>query len=175
MEGVRWPARRLGGEGGCGSRLRRRDLNVCERPKLALGYDNLAAGGLPCHRMILIGGESPQLRSHSAIQNPGGESEDQILKDRTFERLKESVFKFGVLVPIVVHEQMRRSRKNRTNWLTANAGAGRAQAVGAKRIPAHIARITGTTWMIWSGGAYPHAPKAMDTCGTGQGGNTANF
>ena len=37
--------------------------------------------------------------------NPRGEEEEDILKDPEFEQLKDSVYKYGVLVPIVVHLQ----------------------------------------------------------------------
>jgi ParB/RepB/Spo0J family partition protein len=70
--------------------------------------------------------------------NPRGESEDEILKDETFERLKESVFRFGVLVPIVVHEHKGDPDKP-YKLVDGERRLRAALAVGVKRIPAHIA------------------------------------
>ena len=70
--------------------------------------------------------------------NPRGESEDQILKDETFERLKESVFRFGVLVPIVVHEHKGDPDKP-YKLVDGERRLRAALAAGVKRIPAHIA------------------------------------
>lgn len=72
--------------------------------------------------------------------NPRGESEDKILKDETFERLKESVFRFGVLVPIVVHEQPARSGK-RYKLIDGERRLRAALAAGVSRIPAHVAKL----------------------------------
>jgi ParB/RepB/Spo0J family partition protein len=70
--------------------------------------------------------------------NPRGESEDEILQDETFERLKESVFRFGVLVPIVVHEQPGCPDKP-YKLVDGERRLRAALAAGVKRIPAHIA------------------------------------
>jgi ParB/RepB/Spo0J family partition protein len=76
--------------------------------------------------------------------NPRGESEDQILKDETFERLKESVYKFGVLVPIVVH-QKKGVHGKKYKLVDGERRLRAALATGAKRIPAHIAQSTAPT------------------------------
>ena len=70
--------------------------------------------------------------------NPRGESEDQILKDETFERLKESVYKFGVLVPIVVHKQPGVPGKP-YKLVDGERRLRAALAAGVKQIPAHVA------------------------------------
>jgi ParB/RepB/Spo0J family partition protein len=70
--------------------------------------------------------------------NPRRESEDQILKDETFERLKDSVFRFGVLVPIVVHEQKGDPDKP-YKLVDGERRLRAALAAGVKRVPAHIA------------------------------------
>jgi ParB/RepB/Spo0J family partition protein len=76
--------------------------------------------------------------------NPRGESEERILKDETFERLKESVFKFGVLVPIVVHEQEGCPGKP-YKLVDGERRLRAALAVGAKKMPAHIATFEAPT------------------------------
>jgi len=76
--------------------------------------------------------------------NPRGESEEKILRDETFERLKESVFKFGVLVPIVVHEQEGCPGKP-YKLVDGERRLRAALAVGAKRVPAHIAAFEAAT------------------------------
>lgn len=70
--------------------------------------------------------------------NPRGESEDKILKDETFERLKDSVYRFGVLVPIVVHEDKGDSTK-RYKLVDGERRLRAALAAGVKWIPAHVA------------------------------------
>jgi ParB/RepB/Spo0J family partition protein len=72
--------------------------------------------------------------------NPRGESEETILKDETFERLKESVFKFGILVPIVVHEQEASALKP-YKLVDGERRLRAALAVGVKLVPAHIAKF----------------------------------
>ncbi len=76
--------------------------------------------------------------------NPRGESEERILRDETFERLKESVFKFGVLVPIVVHEQKGCPGKP-YKLVDGERRLRAALAVGAKLVPAHIAAFQAAT------------------------------
>jgi ParB/RepB/Spo0J family partition protein len=68
--------------------------------------------------------------------NPRGEKPAQIEEDPTFEQLKDSVWKYGVLVPIVVH------RKNTGKPYRLVDGERRLRAALAtkvKTIPAHIA------------------------------------
>lgn len=70
--------------------------------------------------------------------NPRRESEDEIQRDETFERLKDSVFKFGVLVPIVVHVQQGSPGKP-YKLIDGERRLRAALAAGLKRVPAHIA------------------------------------
>jgi len=69
--------------------------------------------------------------------NPRGENEEDILKDPEFEQLKDSVYKYGVLVPIVVHQQ---HGKSKPYYLVDGERRLRAaRLTGTKKIPAHIA------------------------------------
>jgi len=70
--------------------------------------------------------------------NPRGESAEEIFKDETFERLKDSVFRFGVLVPIVVHEQKDNVQKP-YRLVDGERRLRAALEAKIKRIPAHIA------------------------------------
>lgn len=70
--------------------------------------------------------------------NPRGESAEDIAKDETFERLKDSVYRFGVLVPIVVHEQEGNPAKP-YRLVDGERRLRAALETGVKRIPAHIA------------------------------------
>jgi len=68
--------------------------------------------------------------------NPRGEKEAEIEADPAFEQLKESVWKYGVLVPVVVHRQ----NSGKPYRLVDGERRLRASlATGVKRIPAHIA------------------------------------
>ena len=71
--------------------------------------------------------------------NPRQESEDEIFKDETFERLKDSVYQFGVLVPIVVHEQVGNNEKP-YRLVDGERRLRAALQTGVKNIPAHVAR-----------------------------------
>ncbi len=72
-------------------------------------------------------------------QNPRGESEEEIFKDKSFEQLKDSVAQFGVLVPLVVHE-LRRKKNGKKYVLVDGERRLRASIVtGVLKIPAHIA------------------------------------
>ena len=73
-----------------------------------------------------------------ASSNPRGESEEETSRDATFERLKDSVYQFGVLVPIVVHEQERGAEKP-YRLVDGERRLRAALATGAKKVPAHIA------------------------------------
>lgn len=71
-------------------------------------------------------------------QNPRGETPEQIHKDTTFEQLKDSVAQFGVLVPIVVHEN--KDARTKPYFLIDGERRLRAAIVtNQKKIPAHIA------------------------------------
>ncbi len=69
-----------------------------------------------------------------AESNPRGEKPEEIEADPEFEQLKDSVFKYGVLVPIVVHAQGKRFR-----LVDGERRLRAALATKVKRIPAHIA------------------------------------
>jgi ParB/RepB/Spo0J family partition protein len=71
-------------------------------------------------------------------QNPRGESEEEIKNDQTFEQLKDSVARFGVLVPIVVHEKGGRDGKKYT-LVDGERRLRAALDTGVGRVPAHIA------------------------------------
>ena len=75
--------------------------------------------------------------------NPRGESADEIRNDKEFEQLKDSVAQFGVLVPIVVHENKRGSFKY--VLVDGERRLRAARAANLKVIPAHIARSKDTT------------------------------
>ncbi len=71
-----------------------------------------------------------------AKSNPRGEDSDQIEADPSFEQLKESVWKYGVLVPIVVH-----SKTSGKPYILVD-GERRLRAALASNlplIPAHVA------------------------------------
>jgi len=71
-----------------------------------------------------------------AVDNPRGEKPAEIAADPSFEQLKESVWKYGVLVPIVVH------RKHTGKPYRLVDGERRLRAAlltKVPRIPAHIA------------------------------------
>lgn len=73
--------------------------------------------------------------------NPRGEKPAQVEADPTFEQLKESVWKYGVLVPIVVHRQ---TSGKRFRLVDGERRLRAALATKVTRIPAHIAaRDTG--------------------------------
>ena len=66
-----------------------------------------------------------------------GEKPEEIHRDKTFEQLKDSVYEFGVLVPIVVRPQTGEGRKP----FVLVDGERRLRAAletGAKKVPAHI-------------------------------------
>jgi len=68
--------------------------------------------------------------------NPRGEKPDEIEADPAFEQLKDSVFRYGVLVPVVVHRQ----DSGKPYRLVDGERRLRAALVTkVKRIPAHIA------------------------------------
>jgi hypothetical protein len=69
--------------------------------------------------------------------NPRGEREEEILKDPEFEQLKDSVYKYGVLVPIVVHRQ--RGKPKPYYLVDGERRLRAARLTGTKTIPAHIA------------------------------------
>ena len=71
-------------------------------------------------------------------QNPRGEKPGDIKADKTFEQLKDSVVQFGVLVPIVVHEE-RGTDGKRFTLIDGERRLRAALASGRERIPAHIA------------------------------------
>ncbi len=71
--------------------------------------------------------------------NPRGESPEEISEDDSFERLKESVYEFGVLVPIVVHKQPASSRQKPYRLVDGERRLRAALATGAHEIPANIA------------------------------------
>lgn len=71
-------------------------------------------------------------------ENPRGESPDEIQQDKTFEQLKDSVARYGVLVPIVVHEQDQTDGK-RYILVDGERRLRAALATNRENIPAHIA------------------------------------
>ncbi len=73
-----------------------------------------------------------------SIQNPRGESPDEIRKDKTFEQLKDSVAQFGVLVPIVVHE-IQAPGQHKYILVDGERRFRAALATNLESIPAHIA------------------------------------
>lgn len=68
--------------------------------------------------------------------NPRGEKPAEIEADPTFEQLKDSVWKYGVLVPVVVHRQ---SSGKPFRLVDGERRLRAALAGKVKRIPAHIA------------------------------------
>jgi len=71
-------------------------------------------------------------------QNPRGENEDEIRRDKTFEQLKDSVAQFGVLVPVVVHEAKGSGRKKYV-LIDGERRLRAALVTNTEKIPAHIA------------------------------------
>ena len=71
--------------------------------------------------------------------NPRGESPEEISGDESFERLKESVYEFGVLVPIVVHKQGTANRKKPYRLVDGERRLRAALETRAEKIPAHVA------------------------------------
>jgi ParB/RepB/Spo0J family partition protein len=71
--------------------------------------------------------------------NPRGETPDEIAEDDTFEQLKDSIYKYGVLVPIVVHELPESPSGKRYRLVDGERRLRAALATGAETIPAHIA------------------------------------
>jgi ParB/RepB/Spo0J family partition protein len=71
--------------------------------------------------------------------NPRGESPEEISEDESFERLKDSVYEFGVLVPIVVHQQRASSKKKLYRLVDGERRLRAALETGADEIPANIA------------------------------------
>jgi len=69
--------------------------------------------------------------------NPRGETPEEIANDASFQQLKNSVYKFGVLVPIVVHKQIGKVKKYRL--VDGERRLRAALDTGQKHIPAHIA------------------------------------
>ncbi len=76
--------------------------------------------------------------------NPRGESPEEISRDDSFERLKESVYDFGVLVPIVVHKQPV-GKKKPYRLVDGERRLRAALETKAESIPAHIAPSTSPT------------------------------
>jgi hypothetical protein len=72
--------------------------------------------------------------------NPRGEKPAEIEADPTFEQLKDSVWKYGVLVPVVVHRQ---TSGKPFRLVDGERRLRAALAAKVKRIPAHVA--TGDT------------------------------
>jgi len=70
--------------------------------------------------------------------NPRGESPEEISRDPSFEQLKDSVYNYGVLVPIVVHEQPGGPGKP-YRLVDGERRLRAALETGVKQIPAHIA------------------------------------
>lgn len=70
--------------------------------------------------------------------NPRRESTDQIVGDPSFEQLKDSVYQFGVLVPIVVHEQKGKGKKPYV-LVDGERRLRAALETGVRWIPAHVA------------------------------------
>lgn len=73
--------------------------------------------------------------------NPRGEKEEDILNEPAFEQLKESIFKYGVLVPIVVHAQKVLGKK-KYRLVDGERRLRAALATKASTIPANIAEGT---------------------------------
>lgn len=69
--------------------------------------------------------------------NPRDESEDEIADDAEFERLKDSVYKYGVLVPIVVHRLPGSQKPYRL--VDGERRLRAALATNTRLVPAHIA------------------------------------
>ncbi len=70
--------------------------------------------------------------------NPRGEDEDTISSDPEFEQLKDSVFQYGVLVPVVVHQQQ--SEEYPFRLVDGERRVRAALATGTSPIPAHVTR-----------------------------------
>lgn len=69
--------------------------------------------------------------------NPRAEKPDDILADPTFEQLKDSVCRYGVLVPVVVHAQDNDSAPFKL--VDGERRVRAAIATGVNPIPAHVA------------------------------------
>ena len=69
--------------------------------------------------------------------NPRGEGAADIAKDPAFEQLKDSVYQFGVLVPIVVHRQGKRARKP-FRLVDGERRLRAAIETNLDKIPAHV-------------------------------------
>jgi len=70
--------------------------------------------------------------------NPRGETAEDIQRDRTFQQLKDSVYQYGVLVPIVVHRQARAGKKP-YRLVDGERRLRAALETKVDRIPAHVA------------------------------------
>jgi ParB/RepB/Spo0J family partition protein len=69
--------------------------------------------------------------------NPRAEGVDEIEADETFEQLKDSVYQFGVLVPVVVHDDPTSGKRYRL--VDGERRVRAALATKQTRIPAHVA------------------------------------
>jgi ParB/RepB/Spo0J family partition protein len=71
------------------------------------------------------------------LDNPRGESPEDIQNDKSFVQLKDSVFKYGVLVPIVVHRQ--KGKAKRYLLVDGERRVRAALATKREKVPAHVA------------------------------------
>jgi ParB/RepB/Spo0J family partition protein len=69
--------------------------------------------------------------------NPRGEGVDEILKDPEFELLKDSVYQYGVLVPVVVHTQQKKDKPYKL--VDGERRLRAALLTNTPTIPAHVA------------------------------------
>ena len=70
-------------------------------------------------------------------ENPRGERPEEIYRDKAFEQLKDSVAQFGVLVPVVVHEN--KGAIPKYILVDGERRLRAALATNTEEIPAHIA------------------------------------
>lgn len=70
--------------------------------------------------------------------NPRGESPDEIYSDKEFIRLKDSVFEFGVLVPLIVKEKPK--KEDEYILIDGERRWRAAIATNQEKVPAYIAR-----------------------------------
>ncbi len=72
--------------------------------------------------------------------NPRGENAEQIHEDPTFTQLVDSVYEFGVLVPIVVHKQSKTEGKKPYRLIDGERRLRAALKTSTKTIPVHVAK-----------------------------------
>ncbi len=71
--------------------------------------------------------------------NPRGETSEQIKEDPTFIQLVDSVYEYGVLVPVVVHKLPKPINNKRFILIDGERRLRAALKTSAEKIPAHVA------------------------------------